>query len=398
MRIALFSDNFYPELGGIQDSIAITARELGERGHDVDLYVPRAHPRDFELIGIPVREIDLGSRVRIHRLLSVSYPSPTNQSRGVIPTGLQWLRLLKVHRPDVIHSHTFFSVGVEALIAAKILRIPFVGTNHFAISEFGRYVPIPNGAFREMSLSLVSRYYNQCRFVSAPSESVLVEMKKYGFVRPSAVISNPIHPVFFNDGVLASERINTRARYGMNGPAIVYAGRLAEEKYIDVVMRAFAHVKREIPAADFFLAGHGTDKARLLALARELGMESSVHFVGTLSPSELAVLFQAADIFAIASTSETQSMVLLQAMAAGLPALGVRARALPEYIDEGVTGFLATPGDDLQMSEQMLLLCKDEPLRREYGARARSRVSGYSATRVADEWEKIYRSAQNISS
>ena len=81
MRIAFFTDSFYPELGGIQDSILLTARALGERGHTVVLYAPSASPRDFRLAGLPVKEVDLGERVQVRRLFSVPVPSSTGQSR-----------------------------------------------------------------------------------------------------------------------------------------------------------------------------------------------------------------------------------------------------------------------------------------------------------------------------
>src|SRR5689334_12221854 len=101
MRIAIFSDNFYPEIGGIQDSIEALAKALGQRGHAVDFYVPRYGHRDFARIGAAPVELNLGPRIRIHRLRSVPFPSSTKQSRAVFPTPASWFHLPPAARPDV---------------------------------------------------------------------------------------------------------------------------------------------------------------------------------------------------------------------------------------------------------------------------------------------------------
>src|SRR5258708_25177822 len=165
MRVAIFSDNFYPELGGIQDSIFSLAKELARNKHQVDFYVPKATAQDYKVAGLRFSELNLGKNVTVHRLYSLPYPSPTKQSRFVFPTGLRWMELEK-RRPDIIHTQTFFGVGLEAILASRMLKIPIIGTDHWAITEFSHYSPFRREIFSWYSLQYVSWYYNRCDFVT----------------------------------------------------------------------------------------------------------------------------------------------------------------------------------------------------------------------------------------
>jgi len=387
MRIAFFTDSFYPELGGIQDSILLAARALGERGHHIVLYAPRAAPRDYRLAGLPVQEIDLGERVQVRRLFSLPVPSSTGQSRLLLPTGRRWRELVG-WRPDVLHTHTFLGAGWEALVAARRLGVPLVGTNHWAIGEFSMYAPVGARQFARYSVKAATAYYNRCAFVTGPSRSVVDEMRAYGLRKPARVVSNPIDTTLFRPGD-AGERQRLKHRFGFSDATILYAGRLAVEKNIDVLVRALAPVVREMPDAMLALAGHGTDRPRLERLAAELGVGQRVRFLGTLDKPALAEAYRAADVFAIASTSETQSMVLLQAMSSGLPAVGARWRALPEYIGDDA-GLLAEPGDAAQFAAHFLSMLRAPPVRARMGERAAASARRFGLAETVSAWEQIY--------
>ncbi len=390
MRIAFFTDSFYPELGGIQDSILLTARALGERGHDIVIHAPSASPRDYRLAGLPAEEVDLGERVRVRRLFSVPVPSSTGQSRLLLPTGQRW-RGLADWQPDVLHTHTFLGAGWEALAAARRLRVPLVGTNHWAIGEFSMYAPIAARQFARYSVKAATAYYNRCAIVTGPSRSVLDEMRASGLRKPAQVVSNPIDTALFRPGE-ADERQALKRSLGFSGSTILYAGRLAIEKNIDVLVRALAIVAREQPDAMLALAGHGTARPRLAQLAADLGVGQRVKFLGTLDKPALAQAYRAADVFAIASTSETQSMVLLQAMSSGLPAVGARWRALPEYIADDA-GLLAEPGDAGQFAAHLLTLLREPSMRAQMGERAWAKARRFGIAETVAAWERIYAAA-----
>lgn len=388
MRIAMFSDNFHPELGGIQDSILAGLRELGARGYRIMLFAPAAAARDYARANLPVAEVDLGPSVTIRRLPALPVPSSSQQSRLVVPIGL-CRREVARFRPDLVHSHTFLGVGLEALWAARWLGVPLIGTNHWAVGAFDVYAPLGRATVRRLGLRAVTRYYQCCERVTAPSRFTIDEMRTNGLARPCSVISNPIDTERFRPVDSATRRA-LKAKLGLGPETIVYAGRLAREKRIDVLIRAFAALCADRPGAALVLAGHGSARAALAAMAGELGIGDRVRFTGTLDHAALAELFAAADLFATASTSETQCMALLQAMACGLPVVGARSAGLIEHIPP-VAGYLAEPGRPDDFREKLIRLLAEPAMRARMGAAARQFVQAFSIAAIADAWEEVYR-------
>jgi 1,2-diacylglycerol 3-alpha-glucosyltransferase len=386
MKIAVFTDYFFPELGGIQDSIAITARSLGVRGHTIDIHAPRYGAGDYRLVNATAREPDLGANVRIHRRLALPFPSSTRQSRVALPSPLVLSALSGRARPDIIHTHSFFGIGLEAVLAGTMLRIPVVGTNHTTIAGFGPHIPVSV----RRAAAYVLWYYNRCDQVTAPSRSVFQELGLHRLRRPHCVVSNPIDIGLFTPADTI-ERQASRARFGLPGPTITYAGRLGPEKNIEVVLRALVTLRDQGIAADLAIAGHGAHEPVLRALAAELRMSERIKFLGTLAPEELARLLQISDIFAMLSTSETQSMTLLQAMACGVAVVAANTRALPEFVSPD-NGVLVEPHGQARLAAAFSDLLGSADRRRRLGAMGRRSVERYGIETVTDEWEMLYRS------
>ena len=135
-------------------------------------------------------------------------------------------------------------MGLEALIAAKILKVPFIGTNHTAISEFIRHAPIKGKWLEKAGLKYVNWYYGKCELITAPSRSVIDEMKFYGFNKESHVISNPVDIRTFSP---LPDKNRLRKKFGFGNNTIIHAGRLSPERKIDVIIRALPLVKKEFP-------------------------------------------------------------------------------------------------------------------------------------------------------
>jgi len=384
MRIAMFTDYFFPELGGIQDSIAITSAALGRRGHQVDIYAPHYAARDYACVGVPPRERDLGTNVRVRRRASLPFPSSTRQSRAALPSPFGWAGLAGRTRPDIIHAHSFFGLGLEALLNAACLRIPVIGTNHTTIAGFGPHIPFSV----ERAAAYVMWFHNRCDYVTAPSRSVFAELGHDRLRRPHRVISNPIDTALFTPAP-ASEHPAARARYGVAGPVITYAGRLGAEKNIDIILHAVAALRDNGVTATLCVAGHGAHLPILQKLAADLRILAQVRFLGTLPPAELAQLLQISDTFVMMSTSETQSMVLLQAMACAVPVIAADSRALPEFVGDG-NGVLVDPHDACALAHALAGLLAAPERRAQLGAGGRRIAENYSIETVTDHWDKLY--------
>ncbi len=384
----MFTDYFFPELGGIQDSVATISRTLGQRGHQVDIYAPRYSKRDYRRVGAAVRERDLGANVRVRRRASLPFPSSTRQSRAALVAPLGWVALARQAKPDVIHVHSFFGIGLEALLNAACLRVPVIGTNHTTIAGFGPHIPMSV----DRAAAYVMWFYNRCHYVTAPSRSVFAELDTRRLRRPHRVVSNPIDTALFLP-VRPDERDALRARLGLSAPTITYAGRLGPEKNIDVLLHAVARLRDAGVAVDLAIAGHGSHEPILRSLAAELGIAQHVRFFGTLAQEDLAQLLRVSDTFAIMSTSETQSMVLLQAMASGVPVVAADSRALPEFVGPA-NGVLVDPHNSGLLAQTLAELLAAPERRRQLGSGGRQSAERYGVETVTDEWEMLYRSVR----
>ncbi len=387
MRIAIFSDNFYPESSGISDTIISSAKELAKRGHLINFYAPTYSSKNYRLVGLEPKEVNLGENIKIVRFLSSSYPAPDQQGRMVIPCGLRTLTIKKFD-PDIMHTQLFFGVGIEALIASRLLKKPLIGTNHTVIKEFLGCSPIQSPWFLKIIPKYINWYYERCNLTTSPSVFLLKDMEEAGFRGKSMVVPNSVDIKFFK---LYAKKSNAdvKKKFDFNYPTIAYAGRFAKEKKLDVLIKAFAIVRRTIPSATLALAGHGEAMESLQKLIHKLGLENNVKFVGTLSKPKLASFYHASEICATASTSEVQSITMLEAMASGLPVVGVNARGLAEHINAR-NGLLAKPGDAGGLAKNILLLLKKPSLRRKLGMGAVKFAGNFSAPKIARQWERVY--------
>ena len=395
MKIAIFSDNFYPELSGITDSIILLGQQLAKNGHKVVFVVPKYSKKDYQKIGLKKEEPELGENISIKRLFSIKYfHSPTKQGRIVIPTG-KGIKLMKEFAPDIIHTNTPFGTGREAWQAAKILNIPIVGTSHTPHSEFMKYGlsgPINTKWVQEKILRNFASYYNNCSFVSAPCNSLFEEMIKYGFNKPHEKLSNPIYLKDFYPVSSQKEKNDLKKVFNFSRKTIVYTGRLAEEKKVDVIIRAFKIVSERIPDTNLAIAGHGEAQSGLKKISEELLISKKVDFLGYVENKKMPLLYKASDLFVIMSVAESQSLSLMQAMSSGIPSIGANARALPEYINKE-SGVIVEPGDTKKLAEEMIKILSDDNLAEKLGQGGIDTSKICDPQRISEEWEKIYNEA-----
>ncbi len=291
-------------------------------------------------------------------------------------------------------------MGLEALVASRALHKPLVGTNHTATKEFLRYNPVKAAWTDALTLKYVNWYYGKCITVTAPSQSVFKEMAETGFRHsPKGIpLSNPIETDIFKPAVgartggAALARAALRKKWKLGEYPIIHAGRLAKERSIDVMIRALPLVQKAVPEAELVFAGRGSDEPEFRALAASLGIASSVKFLGFVDQLHLVEIMNAGRAFAITSTADTQSMVMMQAMACGVPVVGVNARALPEYINAS-NGFVVEPGDHKALAARLVEILKDAKLQKKLGDGGRATALQFSPPAIATRWEEIYQGA-----
>jgi glycosyltransferase involved in cell wall biosynthesis len=386
MRIAMFSDNFYPELSGISDSIMTTGRELARRGHEIAYYAPRYSRDAFEAMHLP--DVDtIGSGTSIHRLPALRFTAGTGHTQAAIPV-LTSLPSLRRFDPDVIHFHHIFGAGMEAVFASRILGKPLVETNHTPILEFFRYSPIKADWARRFLVHYDAWFYNRADFVSSPTRLIFESMRYTNPAIPHRAVSNPIDADAFRPATAARAEAGEAKK--KRPFTVLYAGRLAEEKKIDVVIRAVAKAHKDIPDIRMIIVGKGPYEKELRELAASLGVANAVEFAGFVPSDHLPSYYAQSDVFAIMSTAETQSIVAMQAFACGIPVIAADAWGFKEYIIPEA-GFRIAPGDVDAVAEKLTYLHEHPAVRAKMGNAGRTYVEQFSITNIATLWEGLYK-------
>ncbi len=370
MRVAITTDSFRDGLGGVATAVAALARALRAAGHTVRIFTaadPSHAAMGLDVTGLPALHYERlpGGRV------------------VVAPVGLA--RELAAFRPDVIHNHSMAAMGTQALAAARLLDVPILGTCHVYLAGFLGYAPLPLDRvplMDEAAWRYTVTFFNLFPLVTTPSQVMARELTAHGLHVPVVAVSNGVDTRLFRPGPRVS---------GKDSVTVLHVGRLSYEKNIDLLLRAFARIAGDYPAARLTIAGDGPDREALTRLAGELGLSERVRFTGFVPHEQLPALYQAADLFATGSTIETQGLVVLEAMACGLPVAGVDALALPEAVHHGVNGFLAPPGDEAALAQHLACLIADAGLRQRMGAASCRLAERHSLEQIVAQYEQLYR-------
>jgi len=376
MRVMVVTDQYPPMVGGVPAVTRALASGLAGRGHTVALLAPSPGGRGL---------VDAGDRLRVHYRGSVRWPWYDGMRLACVP-GPAARRMLTGFAPDVIHIHSPVTLGLSVLAAARRLGIPVVYTNHYLpvnVRPSARRPPrLAEGAF----YSFVVGFANRCHQVTAPTGTALRLLRAHGLRAPSRVISNGVDLARFRPGP-PGQRI--RDRYGLPAgvPVILSVGRLSPEKRAGVLLHAAARLTGEARLA---IAGTGPEEAALRATAARLGLHGRARFLGHVPAADLPALYRLADVFAITSEAELQSLTTMEAMASGLPVVAADACALGELVRHGRNGFLATPGRSGEVAAYLDILLASPGRRAAMAAAGLTLIRGHEHGRALAEWESLY--------
>jgi glycosyltransferase involved in cell wall biosynthesis len=225
---------------------------------------------------------------------------------------------------------------MTALRAARVRQLPLVFTHHTLYEQYTHYVPGDSLALKRFAIELATRYANQCDQVFAPSNSIRELLKERGVTVPIEVVPTGVCLENFTEGDGAA----LRKQLGIPPDAFVvgHLGRLAPEKNLEFMTQAVADFMTAHPNSHFIVIGKGPSEAAMRAIFQQAGLGSRLHMVGVVQQQPLADTLHAMDVFAFASKSETQGMVLTEAMAAGLPVVALDAPGVREVVRDIVNG------------------------------------------------------------
>ncbi len=379
MRIMIVTDQYPPMVGGVPKVTHELATDLVRRGHLVAVVAPGYEPHTGH-------RIEEG--VHLYRCASFAWPTYEAQRVAFLPI-LPFRRLLRHFDPAIIHVHSPVVLGNLAQLLAGGLRKPVIATNHYLpinISSTLSSDPLLGKSFQAVSYAYLVQFCNRCQYVTAPTQTALGLLYAHGLRVPARVISNGIDLSWYRPGV-PNEAVRQRFHLPTHGHLILSVNRLSQEKRLDVLIDAAAKLQAQ---AHLVIAGTGPAEAELRAQVGALHLQERVSFPGYVSDEDLLSLYRLAQVFAIPSEAELQSLVTMEAMACGLPIVAADAYALPELVHHEQNGFLFSLGRSDEMAGYLDRLLRDEQLRTRMGAQSQVIVAPHDHLRILAEWEALY--------
>ena len=383
MRILMVSDVYFPRVNGVSTSIQILRQALVVTGHTSVLVAPD-YPGTLPRADNNVAETDI---VRVPGWQIPRDPEDRLMHPRALAAALDRLDPTDF---DLVHIHTPFLAHRAGVRWARTHGLPCVETYHTLFEEyFHHYLPFLPKAWLAAAARMISR--KECDGVSAviaPSSAMKHALTAYG-------VSSPIHII--PTGLRQADFANCdgpafRARHGIapERPVMAYVGRVAFEKNLDFLLRVTERVRRSLPDVLFVIAGEGPARASLERAVAKRRLTNQVRFVGYLERrTELPACYCASDVFVFASKTETQGLVLLEAMALGVPVVALAEMGTKDVLKEGA-GCRIAPDDVTGFARVLTPLLADRTASRALGAAGKPYAAGWSETKMEGEILQLY--------
>lgn len=373
MRIGMFADMYKPHLSGVTNYIDLYKRRFEELGHEVWIFTfGNTEYEDAEANVVRSPAVPWGDTGWQMGLILSS------EAKRVIPT------------LDIAHVHHPFVSGRVALEHCGEAGVPTVFTNHTRYDlysdTYAWFVP------KTMRYAYIKRYLHDFAedvdLVICPSPGIKRWLSEFGVTEDAVLLSNCVDTKPFLDPAAPLDR----AHYGFPEDSVVfcYLGRVSEEKNMGLLVRAFVRAAGESERICLLVLGDGAAREASVKAIESAGLSGRAHFTGLTPYSEVPNHLAAADVFVTASVSEVHPLVVMEAFAAGLPAIGITSPGVGDIVEDGVTGFL-TPEDAGAFAERMVQITRDSELRLRLATSARKTAARYDVRIMAEEMLGHYR-------
>lgn len=378
VRILMISDVYFPRVNGVSTSIDTFTRELEEADHRVTLIAPdygSSQEVSADVIRIASRYLFVDPEDRMMKVAPIMALTKTLRERCF----------------DVLHVQTPFVAHHAGLRLAKQLRLPKVETYHTLFEDYleyyARYLP---ASLLGLAARRLSRWQcNRMDALVAPSTAMQEQLEAYGVTSKIAVIPTGIELSDFTGG----DGVRFRKRFGIGAdrPTLAFVGRVAFEKNIGFLLEVLGLVRKAVPEVALVIAGEGPARGWLENQVARLGLAGNVLFVGYLSRKDTLVdCYCAADAFVFASRTETQGLVLLEAMAAGTPVVSTAVMGTRDTLD-GCGGALIVEDEIQDFAEKVLRVLRNPQLRQRLSTEAQLYVKHWTARACARRLLDFYR-------
>lgn len=375
MKILMMTNTYFPLVGGIEQSIRSFCDEFRRLGHEVFIVAPSQEGKaedEEHVIRVPALK-------KFYKTdFSINLPVP-----GLLP------KIMRTFSPDIVHSHHPFFMGDFALRLSRQYHLPLIFTYHIMVEKYVHYLPIHNEGAKRFVIEIAAGYANLADRVIVPGPGVREILLRRGVTSPVDVIPTGVDLKHFSGGNGADFR--ARNRIPPDAFVIGHVGRLAPEKNLDFLTGCLVEFLKEEPRAHVLMVGQGPSQRMIRAAFERSGLEARLHLTGFLYKEDLADAYCAMDGFAFASLSETQGVVLLEAMAAGVPVVTVDAPGTREVVKDRLNGRMIESPDQREFIDALawMLGCPPEELRA-LKRQAKETAGNYSISSCARQMLAVY--------
>ena len=386
MKILLATESYYPNIDGGAVAQHRLVKELIKKGHEVGVIAPGLSYRKTV-------EKDNGSTIFRTRGLTLPLYMNNKYRFSAFPL-FQVEKIVKKFKPDIINICSPYPISLSATICAKKHGIPVVGSIH--ILPENMLAPFTQLRFyktlRKYAWSYLVYFYNRFDWTTIPTETGAKMYKEKGLKVNITPISNGVDIKTFkpdNNGEYL------RKKYGLpKGNVVLYTGRINQEKNLDVLVKAIPRVLKETDAHFLFCGSGGTYKQEMIELTKKLKVSDKTTFIEFLDWKDYPNIYPIADLFVMPAEAELQSIVTMEAIASGLPAVVVNKGAVPELVQSG-NGYLFEPGANRQLADNIVKILVDKKLQKTMKKKSLQVAKNHSMSTVCSQFEKVYENLIN---
>lgn len=383
MKIIIGSESFAPNISGVATATELLATNLVKDGNEVWVFAPSESYKTYK-----DKSFKDFAVWRFH-----SIPNPFRKGFRIAVLSKQEIyKFAREIKPDLIHLQDPGGISSDLLGAGRHYNIPIVVSNHFSldyITSYLRWLKLFHRQIRLVARVYLRRFYNKCNYIICPTETVKKELNKWGVKTPIVAISNGVDlDRFFG----YSDLTDFYDKYHLPpNQKVLYVGRIDKDKNTEVLIRAIPEVLRSMNA-HFVIVGDGAELDKMKKLAKKLDIDHAISFLGWFEQSsdDYVQVFQSATVFVMPSRIETQSIVTMEAMAAGLPVIGANSGALPELIKNNCNGCLFEPGKSESLSKKIIKVLKDKELQKTMSKESLRLIASHEVEKSFAHLKEIY--------
>lgn len=389
MRIGIFTDTYLPDVNGVVTSVVTLKKALEENGHEV--FIVTNHDDMLKttfvdnVLRLPGLKLDFLYGYKLTNPIQIAAAKP-----------------IKAWNLDIIHVHQEFGVGIFGRSVATAFDIPLVTTYHTTYEDYTHYVNFFNSE-RIDSISkkavqgLSKTFTKKSDIVIAPSNKTKEMLIGYGIENKIEVVPTGLDLERFQINQSSESEIKAireECNISTDQTVFIFVGRIAQEKSIDMVIKAFKIIKDRKLKAKFIIVGEGPDHKMLLKFVKDLGLEEYICFTGLKASDKVPAYYHSADAFISASTTETQGLTYIEALASGLGIFAREDEVLKDLVIENKTGYFFE--DEKELADKLETFITSKNTKEDIRENAINVSKSYSLHEYYDNIIKCYRKAIEV--